>query len=229
MVLLLLWLLPGSAGRPDLSDQKGPQRLGNLAEVASETPTSFRSRGIPVTSPDFESDPGDDVVAQVVPRDSGRHRSHREESVACGDDRVDRRSVTRDAVRALAGEILRGRSSAERHAEVAYRCADALDDLKCIVRRLPRLEDYRALSERLQAVEQANASLHATVRRFAPLEMEVVALRAQKQLLVQSLGGRRPKDSFWRQRFRVHMRRIPVRLEQAHEKHRVGAHPFGKV
>ncbi|CEG36436.1 uncharacterized protein PHALS_02983 [Plasmopara halstedii] len=132
------------AGRPDLSNQKRPRRLGNLAEVASQTFTSFRSRDIPATSPDIG---GDDVVQQDVPRDDGRHRSHGEESVAGGDERVGRRPVTRDALRALEVDVLRDQSSAERHAEVAYRYADALENLKHVVRRLPHLEDYRALSE----------------------------------------------------------------------------------
>ncbi|CEG37330.1 Reverse transcriptase, RNA-dependent DNA polymerase [Plasmopara halstedii] len=139
------------------------------------------------------SDPGDDVVSLDVPRDNGRHHSHREESVAGGD--VDRRPVTRDALRSLEDEVLRDRSSAERHAEVEFRCADALENLKHVVRRLPRLKDYRALSERLLAVEQANASLHAAMERLAPLEMEVVVLRAQNHLLVQLLGGRGPVGS----------------------------------
>ncbi|CEG40614.1 uncharacterized protein PHALS_10800 [Plasmopara halstedii] len=105
--------------------------------------------------------------------------------MAGGDDRVDRcRSL-----QALDDEILRDRSSAERHAEVACRCVEALDDLDRVVRRLPRLENYRAFSERLLAVEKANASLQATVGRLAPLEMEVLALRAENQLLVQFLGG----------------------------------------
>ncbi|CEG42515.1 uncharacterized protein PHALS_12783 [Plasmopara halstedii] len=111
------------------------------------------------------------------------------ESVAGSDDRVDRRPVTFGALRALEDEILRDRSSAERHAEVAYRYADALDDSERIVRRLPRLEDYRTLSERLQAAEKANASLQATVERLAPLEMEVVALRTQNQSLVWVVEG----------------------------------------
>ncbi|CEG40569.1 uncharacterized protein PHALS_10758 [Plasmopara halstedii] len=105
-------------------------------------------------------------------------------------DRVDRRPVIRGALRALDDEILRDRSYAERHVEVAYRCADALDHLERVVRRLPRLEAYRALSERLLVVKQANASLQATVERLVPLEVEVVALHAQNQLLVQLLDGR---------------------------------------
>ncbi|CEG36330.1 uncharacterized protein PHALS_02420 [Plasmopara halstedii] len=171
MALLIFWLLSGSAVCPDLSDQKRPRRLGNLAEVVPQTPTSFRSRDIPDTSPDMGSDPGDVVIPLDVSRDSGRHRSHREKSVVGGDDRVDRRPATRDALRALEDEILRDRSSAEDHAEVAYRCADDLDDLKHVVCRLPHLEDYFALSERFLAVEQANASLHVTVERLVPLEM----------------------------------------------------------
>ncbi|CEG47184.1 uncharacterized protein PHALS_03833 [Plasmopara halstedii] len=184
MALLLSWLLPGSAGCPGLSDKKRPRRLSNLAEVASQTPTSFRSRDISTTSPDIGFDPGDDVVSLDIPRESGRHRSHREESVAGGG-----RPVIRDTLRALEDEVLCDWSSAERHAEVAYRCADALDDLKNVVRRLPHLEDYCALSEQLLAVEQANVSMNATVERLAPLEVEAVALRAQNQSLVQLLGG----------------------------------------
>ncbi|CEG47335.1 uncharacterized protein PHALS_04031, partial [Plasmopara halstedii] len=115
--------------------------------------------------------------------------------MAGGDDRVDRRPVTRDALRAPENEVLRGRSSTERHAEVAYRCVDTLDDLKRVVRWLPHLEDYHDLLERLLAVEQSNESLRATVERLVPLEMEVVALRAQNQLLVQLLGGRGPVGS----------------------------------
>ncbi|CEG38061.1 uncharacterized protein PHALS_08157 [Plasmopara halstedii] len=198
MALLLPWLLPRSAGRPDRSDQKRPRCLGNLAEVASQAPTSFRSRDIPATSPDSGSDSGDDVVSLEIPRDSGRQRSHREESVVDGDDRADRadrRPVIRDALRALVDEILCDRNSAERHAEEPYQCVDALDALERVVRRLPRLEDYHALSERLLPVKQANASLQATMGRLAPLEMKIVALRAQNQLLVQFLGGRGPVTS----------------------------------
>ncbi|CEG49621.1 uncharacterized protein PHALS_07375 [Plasmopara halstedii] len=183
------------ARRPVLSDRKRPRRLGNLAEVAPKTPTSFRSRDIPATSPGIGFDPGDDVVQQDIPRDSRRHRFHQEKSLAGGDDRVDRRPVTHDALRTLENKVFRNRNIAERHAEVAYRCADALDNLKHVVRRLPRLEDYRSQSKRLLAVEQADASLQATVERLAPLEVEVVALRAQNQLLVQLLGGRGPVDS----------------------------------
>ncbi|KAL7678894.1 hypothetical protein Plhal304r1_c090g0171411 [Plasmopara halstedii] len=190
----------GDAGHPDFSDQKRLRRLGNLAKVTPQTPTIFRSRDIPATLPDIRFDPGNDVVSLDVPRDSGCHRSHREESVAGSDDRDGRRPVTRDALRSLEDEVIRDRSSAERHAVV--------------VRQLPHLEDYRALSERLLAVEQANASLHATVERLAPLEMEIVALRAQNQLLIQLLGGRGPVGS------------APASTLPHHVKHRVGAHPF---
>ncbi|CEG42027.1 Vacuolar assembly/sorting proteins VPS39/VAM6/VPS3 [Plasmopara halstedii] len=51
------------------------------------------------------------------------------------------------------------------------------------------------MSERPQAMEQASASLLVTVERLAPLKMEIVALRAQNQLLVQLLGGRGPVGS----------------------------------
>ncbi|CEG40931.1 uncharacterized protein PHALS_11106 [Plasmopara halstedii] len=219
MVLPPPWLLPGSAKRSDLSDQKRPRRLGNLVEVASQTPTSFRSLDIPATSPDIRFDPGDDVVQQD---------DLRVVDVTVLIEKSRWRVVTRDAFRALENEILRDRSSAERHAEVAYRCADALNDLKHVVRRLPHLEDYRALSERLLAVKQANVSLHATVERLAPLEMNVVALCAQNQPLDQLLVDG-PWDPLRCQRFRVQLRRIPVRLEQAHVKHRSSEHPFWKV
>ncbi|CEG44879.1 uncharacterized protein PHALS_01209 [Plasmopara halstedii] len=172
MALLLPGLLPGSAGRPDLSDQKCLRRLGNPAEVALQTLTSLRSQDIPTTSPDIGSDPGDDVVLLDVSRDSGRHRSNRDDSVALEDDNFC------------------DHSSADRHTEVPYSCADTLDDLKRVVRLLPHLVDYHTLSERLLAVKQANTSLHATMERLAPLEMEVVALRDQNQLLDQLLGGR---------------------------------------
>ncbi|CEG39078.1 pogo transposable element with krab domain-like [Plasmopara halstedii] len=170
-------------------------QICGFAEVASQTPTSFRSRDIPATSPGIGFDPGDNVVLLDVPHDNGRHCSHQESSVAGGDDRVNRRPVTRDDLRALEDEVLRDRSSAERHAKVTYRCADALDDLNHVVRRQLRLEDYRALSKRLLAVKLANASLHATVERLAPFDMEVTALCAQNQLLIQLLGGRGPVGS----------------------------------
>ncbi|CEG47233.1 uncharacterized protein PHALS_03880 [Plasmopara halstedii] len=137
--------------------------------------------------------------------------------------------VTRDALRALQDEVLRDRSSAERHAEVAYRYANALGDLMHVVRRMSHLEDFRALSERLLAVEQANASLHATLERLAPLEVEVVELRAQNQLLVQLLGGRGHVEFAPAPTLPRPLAPNPVRLEQARVKHRVGAHPFRKV
>ncbi|CEG48642.1 uncharacterized protein PHALS_06454 [Plasmopara halstedii] len=179
--------------RFEFAKPKARRRLP--AGVAPQTPTSFLSRDIPAISPDIGFDPGDDIVQQVVPRDSGRHLSHRDESVAGGDDRVHRRPVTRDALRAREDKVLRNRSSAERHGEVAYRFSDALDDLKNVMRRLPRFEDYRSLSEQLLAVEQANESLQAMVECLAPLETKVVALRAQNQLLVQLLGIRGPVGS----------------------------------
>ncbi|CEG39446.1 uncharacterized protein PHALS_09692 [Plasmopara halstedii] len=191
MTLLLPWLLPGSAGRPDHSDQTHPRHLDNLAEVASQTSTSFRNRDIPTTLPDIGSDPGDDVVPLDVPREWTSPFSSRR-AVAGGNDWVDRRPVTCGALRVFEDEILRDRSTFERHAEVAYRYADALDDLERVVRRLPRLEDYRVLSERLLAVEQANTSLQTMVGRLVPLEMEIAALRAHNQILLQFLGGRGP-------------------------------------
>ncbi|KAL7694103.1 hypothetical protein Plhal304r1_c002g0005971 [Plasmopara halstedii] len=101
------------AGCPDRSNQKRPRRLG---KVAPQLPTSFQSRDIPATSQDIGSDPGDDDVLS------------RWRAVAGGDERVDRRPVTGDALQALEDKVLRNWSSAERHAEVAYHCADALDD-----------------------------------------------------------------------------------------------------
>ncbi|CEG38649.1 uncharacterized protein PHALS_08710 [Plasmopara halstedii] len=165
-------------------------RLGSPAEVALQTPTSSQSRGIPATSQDTVFDPGDDVDPQYVPRDSGHHHSRREEAAAGDNDWVERRPVTRDALRALRYEVCRDRDSAERHAGIAYRCAEGQESLEHVVHRLPHVEDYRVLSERLLAVEQRNAPLHAKVECLAQLEMKIVALRVQKQLLVQLLGGR---------------------------------------
>ncbi|CEG44420.1 uncharacterized protein PHALS_00788 [Plasmopara halstedii] len=115
----------------DPSSLRGPPPRGPPPGLASAgypqsrgPPLGFAPpRGPPPGAPPGRGPPPD------VLRDSGRHRSHREESVAGGDDRVDRRPVTCDALRALKDEVLRDRSSAERHAKAAYRCADAIDDL----------------------------------------------------------------------------------------------------
>ncbi|CEG38249.1 FOG: Transposon-encoded proteins with TYA, reverse transcriptase, integrase domains in various combinations [Plasmopara halstedii] len=77
--------------------------------------------------------------------------------------------VTRDALRVLEDKVLEI-GALLRYAEVAYGCADAQYDLNNVVRRLPRLADYRSVSERLLAVERANALLQATVERLTPLK-----------------------------------------------------------
>ncbi|CEG41230.1 uncharacterized protein PHALS_11591 [Plasmopara halstedii] len=163
-----------------------------FAEVAPQDFTSSRSRGIPATSQDIGFDFVDDVDPQVVPHDSGHHRSRQEELALDNDDLVDRRPVTRDGLRAHADKVRRHRDFAEHHVEVAYRCVEDLKSLDHVVHQLSHVKDYRALSERLLAVEQANASLRATVEHPAPLETEFVAHRAQSQLQAQLMGDQAP-------------------------------------
>ncbi|CEG35438.1 uncharacterized protein PHALS_09559 [Plasmopara halstedii] len=118
------------AERHDLSDHKRPRRLGSLAERAPKIPQLFWRLGISATSEDIGFDPVDDVDPLGVPRDSGRHHSHREESAADDDDLVDRRPVTRDAFQALEDKVRRHRHSAEHFAEVANRWVGDLESLK---------------------------------------------------------------------------------------------------
>ncbi|CEG43456.1 uncharacterized protein PHALS_13651 [Plasmopara halstedii] len=147
------------ANRHDPSGHKRLRRLGSFAEVTPQPPTSSRSLSSPTTSQDMGLNPVDNNDQQGVLRGSERHHFHQEELKADDDDVVDRRPVIRDALSALEDKVRRHRHSAEHLSEVAYRCAEDLESLEYFAHRLPCVEIYRALSERLLVVKKKNTSL----------------------------------------------------------------------